>query len=80
MNQPLDFVTHDLDLMMPGSQPMLTGGPMYNTGVYGSQQTGGPGVFGSSYGRPFWNWLILYVKLKFIIPIWFKYINIYTNL
>lgn len=51
MNQPLDFVTHDLDLMMPGSQPMLTGGPMYNTGVYGSQQ---PGAFGSSYGRPFW--------------------------
>lgn len=50
MNQPLDFVTHDLDLMMPGSQPMLTGGPMYNTGVYGSQQ---PGAFGSSYGRPF---------------------------
>jgi len=57
MNQPLDFVAHDLDLMMPGSQPMLTGGPMYNTmtqgsmmpGPYGSQQ----GAFGSTYGKPF---------------------------
>lgn len=31
MNQPLDFVTHDLEMMMPGGQPMLTGGSMYNT-------------------------------------------------
>jgi hypothetical protein len=50
MNQPLDFVTHDLDLMMPGSQPMLTGGPMYNTGY---NNVPNPGAFGSSYGRPF---------------------------
>jgi hypothetical protein len=50
MNQPLDFVAHDLDLMMPGSQPMLTGGPMYNTGVYGQPQQN---QFGSTYGRPF---------------------------
>ena len=55
MNQPLDFVAHDLDLMMPGSQPMLTGGPMYNTGVYGVPQ---PGQFGSSYGRPFWKMIV----------------------
>ena len=60
MNQPLDFVTHDLDLMMPGSQPMLTG-PIYNTmnpgpfgtqpGPYGTQ----PGPYGSNYGNQFWN-------------------------
>ena len=31
MNQPLDFVTHDLEMMMPGNQPMLTSGNMYNT-------------------------------------------------
>ena len=31
MNQPLDFVTHDLEMMMPGSQPMLTSGTMYNS-------------------------------------------------
>lgn len=56
MNQPLDFVAHDLDLMMPGSQPMLTGGPMYNTmpgsmlpGQYGNQ----PGPYGSNYGNQF---------------------------
>lgn len=52
MNQPLDFVAHDLDLMMPGSQPMLTG-PMYNTGVYGQPPQN---QFGSTYGRPFWKW------------------------
>jgi hypothetical protein len=60
MNQPLDFVAHDLDLMMPGSQPMLTGGPMYSSipnsmlpGPYGSQ----PG-YGSTYGKPFWSIII----------------------
>ena len=31
MNQPLDFVTHDLDMMMPGGQPMITGPGMYQT-------------------------------------------------
>lgn len=45
--------------MMPGSQPMLTGGPMYNTmspGPFGSQS--GPFIppnpYGSTYGKPFW--------------------------
>lgn len=67
MNQPLDFVAHDLDLMMPGSQLMLTGGPgpMYNSmapgmtpginpmmpGQFGTQQQ--PGPYGSTYGKPF---------------------------
>jgi hypothetical protein len=62
MNQPLDFVANDLDLMMPGSQLMLTGAPnpMYSTmnqgqmnpmmpGPFGTQ----PGPFGSTYGKPF---------------------------
>lgn len=56
MNQPLDFVAHDLEMMMPGSQPMLTGPGMYNTtnpnmgggGGFGNSQTGGPG--GNPYG------------------------------
>jgi hypothetical protein len=59
MNQPLDFVTHDLDLMMPGSQPMLTGGPgMFSSMVppsnmpFGSQPGPNNG-FNSGYGRPF---------------------------
>jgi hypothetical protein len=59
MNQPLDFVAHDLELMMPGSQPMLTGGPMYNTmspGPFGSQSGPftPPNPYGSTYGKPFW--------------------------
>lgn len=35
MNQPLAFVAHDLEMMMP-NQPMLPGPAMYNT-----QQPGG---------------------------------------
>lgn len=67
MNQPLDFVAHDLDLMMPGSQLMLTGAPiqggMYNTmnpGMNPGMNPMMPGQFGSqpgpygSYGQPFW--------------------------
>ncbi len=68
MNQPLDFVTHDLDLMMPGSQPMLTGGPMYNTmnpmgGSFGTQ----PGPYGSTYGSPFWLIMLKSIKLIYIV-------------
>jgi len=47
MNQPLDFVTHDLDMMMPGSQPMLTGGP----GMFNSMQGGQPGYQGPQSGQ-----------------------------
>lgn len=66
MNQPLDFVTHDLDLMMPGSQPMLTGGPgMFNSMVppsnmmpFGSQP--GPTGFNSNnFGRQFWEKILI---------------------
>ena len=45
MNQPLDFVTHDLDMMMP-TQPMLTGPGMYNT----TSNMGGSGNSYASYG------------------------------
>ena len=52
MNQPLDFVAHDLEMMMPGGTPMITGGPgMYNT--QNPQMGGnnpGPGGYGSSGG------------------------------
>ena len=72
MNQPLDFVTHDLDLMMPGSQPMLTGGPgMFNSMVppsnlmpFGSQPGSSGGFNTNSFGRPFWidYWKLNYLK------------------
>lgn len=44
MNQPLNFVAHDLAMMMP-EQPMLPG-PGMNTGM------GGPGMYGSTPGFP----------------------------
>jgi len=61
MNQPLDFVAHDLDLMMPGSQPMLTGGPgifnnmnsQNNVMPFGSQPGSNGGYNTGNYGRPF---------------------------
>ena len=59
MNQPLDFVVNDLDMMMPGSQPMLTGGPgMYSSlggGFQGAQgpQGGQGSQFGTGYPRQF---------------------------
>ncbi len=72
MNQPLDFVAHDLDLMMPGSQLMLTGGnPAIYTSMPPQMNPMGPGQFGtqggpygSTYGRPFW--LIDLAKWSFI--------------
>lgn len=48
MNQPLDFVTHDLEMMMP-NQPMLTGPGMYNTT---NQMGGGGNPYGSYGGSP----------------------------
>lgn len=48
MNQPLDFVTHDLQMMMP-NQPMLTGPGMYNTT---NQMGGGNNQYGSYGGNP----------------------------
>lgn len=53
MNQPLDFVAHDLEMMMP-SQPMLTG-----PGVYHSQPGFHPNTGGFPPGnyRGFWSWL-----------------------
>lgn len=41
----MDIVTHDLQMMMPGSQPMLTGPGMYGSmggGMGGVQQMGMP--------------------------------------
>jgi len=63
MNQPLDFVTHDLEMMMPGGQPMLTSGNnMYNSQP-GMQSPPPPG-FGTQSGyqpNPFNRfWLITY--------------------
>ena len=49
MNQPLDFVTHDLDMMMP-NQPMLTGPGMYNT--TSNMGGGGGNQYGSYGGNP----------------------------
>lgn len=91
MNQPLDFVAHDLDLMMPGSQLMLTGGSvpiqggMYNTMAPGGMnpmmpgpygsQPGGP--YGSTFGKPFW--FIIYpfehFKLDFLFLNLLKFIK-----
>ena len=45
MNQPLDFVAHDLEMMIPGGTPMITGGNMYNTSPGG--MGGPPGGFPS---------------------------------
>lgn len=68
MNQPLDFVANDLDLMMPGSQLMLTGGAPIQGGMFGSMNPGmnpgmnpmmpgqfgtQPGPYGSTYGKQF---------------------------
>ena len=52
MNQPLDFVAHDLEMMMPGGgTPMLTGGPMYQTtSPTGSMGHMGPGGYNSTGG------------------------------
>lgn len=47
MNQPLDFVAHDLEMMIPGGTPMLTG-PMYNTSSPNMHHN--PGGFGSVGG------------------------------
>ena len=45
MNQPLDFVTKDLDMMMPGGTPMITGPGMYSTtgGAMGAGNVMPPG-------------------------------------
>ena len=48
MNQPLDFVAHDLEMMIPGGTPMITGGNMYNTSPGG--MGGPPGGFPSPGG------------------------------
>ena len=56
----LDFVSHDLEMMMPGSQLMLTGGqPQYQSmggGMMPPQQGnmmgGGFGAPTSPYGQP----------------------------
>lgn len=45
MNQPLNFVAHDLDSMMMPTQPMLPG-PGMGTGI------GGPGMYSSTPGFP----------------------------
>ena len=52
MNQPLDFVAHDLEMMIPGGTPMITGGNMYNTSSPGQMggMPPGPGGFGSQGG------------------------------
>lgn len=50
MNQPLNFVAHDLDMMMP-TQPMLPGPGMVGHGM-GGPGMGGPGVYGSTPGFP----------------------------
>lgn len=54
MNQPLDFVAHDLEMMMPGGTPMITGGPpgggMYSTTNPSGYGTGSGGSgFGGGY-------------------------------
>ena len=60
MNQPLDFVSHDLEMMMPGGNLMLTSGSnMYNTNQPGGMgnmmpqgqgQGQGQGGFGTQPG------------------------------
>ena len=55
MNQPLDFVAHDLEMMIPGGTPMITGGAnMYNTtnpqSGMGNMPPGGYGSTGGGYG------------------------------
>ncbi len=49
MNQPLNFVAHDLDMMIP-TQPMLPGPGMGAPGGYGSTPGFPPNVGG--YGGP----------------------------
>lgn len=49
----MDFVSHDLGIMMPGSPPMITGPSMYNSmgGMVGGFPNPQPNQFGT--GRPF---------------------------
>jgi clathrin heavy chain len=56
----LDFVSHDLEMMMPGSQLMLTGGaPYQSVGGMGQPGMGQPGMMagyppaGSPYRPPY---------------------------
>lgn len=49
MNQPLNFVAHDLDMMIP-TQPMLPGPGMGAPGGYGSTPGYPPNVGG--FGGP----------------------------
>lgn len=57
MNQPLNFVAHDLDMMMP-TQPMLPGPGMGSTiggglgGPMGGMGAMGPGGYSSTPGFP----------------------------
>ncbi len=53
MNQPLDFVSHDLNMMMPGGTPMLGGPGGYNS--MGGNMPHGPGGFNTHQGG-FGNW------------------------
>ncbi len=48
MNQPLEFVTHDLDMMIPGGTPMLTAGP----GMYNTTSQGMGGMMPPGFGGP----------------------------
>ena len=54
LNQPLNFVAHDLDMMMP-TQPMLPGPGMVPPGMYASTPgfPPAPGAFGTGNYRGF---------------------------